>query len=133
MYRLLLHAALVAGGSAVGGLARWGLHALAVRLLGPTWPYGTFAINVTGCLLLGWLATVLTARISEGKVAGVDEIRLLVGVGFCGAYTTFSTFGVESDSLLRSGCLTAGYLYVGLSVLCGLSAVRLGCYLGGGG
>ena len=130
--RLLLHAALVASGSALGGLARWGLHALAVRLLGKSWPYGTFLINVTGCLLLGWLAAVLTQRIKLHDEAGVDEIRLLVGVGFCGAYTTFSTFGVESDSLFRAGSLTAGYLYVGLSVLCGLLAVRLGVYLGGG-
>jgi CrcB protein len=130
--RLLLHAALVAGGSAVGGLARWSLHALSVRLLGKAWPYGTFAINVTGCLLLGWLAAVLTERIKLHDEAGVDEIRLLVGVGFCGAYTTFSTFGVEADSLFRSGSLTAGFLYVGLSVLCGLMAVRLGVYLGGG-
>src|SRR5262245_15473982 len=120
--RLFLHAALVAA----GGLARWGLHAAAVRLLGRSWPYGTFFINVTGCLLLGWLGAVLTNRLRAYDVVGVEEIRLLVGVGFCGAYTTFSTFGGESDSLFRAGSLTAGYLYVGLSVLCGLLAVRLG-------
>jgi fluoride exporter len=130
--RLLLHVGLVAGGSAVGGLARWALHAVSVRLLGKAWPYGTFVINVTGCLLLGWLAAYLTQRIKLHDEAGVDELRLLVGVGFCGAYTTFSTFGVETDSLFRAGSLTAGLLYVGLSVLCGLLAVRLGVYLGGG-
>jgi fluoride exporter len=131
--RLLLHAALVAGGSAVGGLARWSLHELSVRLLGKAWPYGTFLINVTGCLLLGWLATVLTQHLKmHYGDAIVDNVRLLVGVGFCGAYTTFSTFGVEADSLFRSGSLTAGFLYVGLSVLGGLMAVRLGVYLGGG-
>ena len=130
--RLLLHVALVAGGSAVGGLARWGLGSLSVRFFGRAWPFGTFAINVTGCLLLGWLAAYLTQRIRAHDEAGVEELRLLVGVGFCGAYTTFSTFGVESDSLFREGSLTAGYLYVALSVLCGLLAVRLGAYLAGG-
>jgi CrcB protein len=130
--RLLLHIALVAGGSAVGGLARWALHGIALRLLGKSWPYGTFFINITGCLLLGWLAAVLTRRVTALQTAGVDELRLLIGVGFCGAYTTFSTFGVEADGLFREGSLTAGFLYVGLSVLVGLLAVRLGVFLGGG-
>lgn len=131
MSRLLLHAALVAGGSALGGLARWGLHSLAVRLLGRAWPYGTFAINVSGCLLLGWLGALLAARLRDGD-ASAEQIRLVLGVGFCGAYTTFSTFGVEADALFRGGSATAGYLYLGLSVSCGLLAVRLGALLGGG-
>jgi CrcB protein len=130
--RLLLHAALVAAGSAVGGLARWALHTMAVRLLG-FGPVGTFFINVTGCLLLGWLGTVLAQRLQMHDDANVDNFRLLIGVGFCGAYTTFSTFSVEADELFRYGSLTLGYLYVGLSVLCGLLAVRLGVFLGGGG
>jgi hypothetical protein len=91
--RLLLHAALVAGGSAVGGLARWSLHALSVRLLGRAWPYGTFLINVTGCLLLGWLApgflqprhdraaTAAAARFASAATNGLPSPLALSSAG----------------------------------------------------
>ena len=121
-------ALLLATGGIAGTLSRFYLGTWLIQRLGGGFPFATLLINVTGCFVLGLVGTLAAER----TALATPELRLLVGVGFCGAYTTFSTFGVESDSLFRAGSLTAGYLYVGLSVLCGLLAVRLGVYLGGG-
>jgi len=122
---------LVALGSALGGLARWGVATTALRLLGPGFPYGTFFINVTGSLFLGWFATVLTERIvpSAGGWPYADDLRLLVAVGFTGAYTTFSTFEYEAHHLMHEGDNLAALTYVAGSVFLGLLAVRCGVLL----
>jgi CrcB protein len=126
----LVKVGLVAFGSAVGGLARWGVGLLAARLFGIAFPWGTFAINVTGCLFLGWFGTLL----GDGLLQGVgwidaDGLRLMLAVGFVGAYTTFSTFEYESDKMLREGDSFLGWTYIFLSVFVGLAAVRLGVFL----
>jgi CrcB protein len=131
--RVLLHIGLVAFGSAVGGLARWGIHLGISRYTGTKWPWGTFFINVTGCLFLGWFATILLQRTRQpGGWPGGEEWRLLLAVGFAGGYTTFSTFGLESDLLFRAGEGLSAFLYLGFSVLLGLLAIRLGSMLAGG-
>jgi CrcB protein len=121
---------LVALGSAVGGVTRWGLSLGAVRLLGPNFPFvGTLFINVTGCCFLGWLYTLLSERLLPGAWLGPPELRLLLGVGFAGGYTTFSTFGWETNTLLREGDSLVALLYAGASIFLGLLAVRLGARL----
>lgn len=125
MLRLLYHAALVAMGSALGGLSRWLIGSIAVSLLGPAFPWGTLVINLSGCLFLGWLGTLLADRLLPGS----DELRLLLAVGFCGAFTTFSTFEFEANKLFKDGDGTLGLLYLGGSVFFGLLAVRLGVFL----
>jgi len=128
--RVLVQVLLVALGSAVGGLARWGLGLLAGRLLGTGFPWGTFLINVTGCLFLGWFATLLGDRLLQGVGwIDADGLRLMLAVGFTGAYTTFSTFEYESDKMLREGDGFLGLTYIFASVFLGLAAVRIGVFL----
>lgn len=131
--RLLLQIGLVALGSALGGVTRWGLGTLLTRLAGSRFPVATFLINVTGCLLLGWFAGWLRNQniIPEDSWLATEELRLLVAVGFCGGYTTFSSYGLESDNLFRAGESWLGLLYVIGSVVAGLVAVRLGAMLAG--
>jgi CrcB protein len=129
--RLLFQIGLVAFGSSLGGLARWGATAGAARLFGTAFPWGTFLINVSGSLFLGWFTTVLSDRLllSAGSWLRPDDLRLMVAVGFTGAFTTFSTFEYESHSLLRDGDGLAGISYIFASVFLGLLAVRFGILL----
>jgi CrcB protein len=129
--RLLIQIALVAVGGAVGSLLRWGVGAAAGRLLGTAFPWGTFLINISGSLFLGWFATVLADRLlnTEGLWLRPDDLRLTVAVGFTGAYTTFSTFEYESHGLLQDGDGLRGITYLFASVFLGLLAVHVGVYL----
>ena len=122
---------LVALGSAIGGLARWGVTVGAGRLLGTAFPWGTFLINVAGSFFLGWFTTILAERLVLGPGAWLkaDDLRLLIAVGFTGAFTTFSTFEYESDKLIRDGDGFAGTTYLIASVVLGLLAVRCGIML----
>lgn len=128
--RVLIHIGLVALGSAVGGLARWGVGLVAARWLGPGFPWGTLAINVSGSLFLGWFTTFLGDRLLQGVGwLDADGLRLMIAVGFTGAYTTFSTFEYESYGLLRDGRGFEGSVYLAVSVFLGLAAVRIGVSL----
>jgi CrcB protein len=129
--RLFEQIGLVALGSALGGLSRWGVGLVAARWLGAALPIGTFIINISGSLFLGWFLTVLTTRVSafENRWLHPDDLRLLVAVGFAGAYTTFSTFEWESYGLLRDGDELAATIYMCGSVVLGLIAVRIGVLL----
>jgi CrcB protein len=130
--RLLIQIGLVAFGSALGGLARWGVGAGAARLLGSAFPWGTFIINISGSLFLGWFSTVLSDRwlAGPGSWLRADDLRLMVAVGFTGAYTTFSTFEYESDKLFRDGEGLLAMTYLFGSVFLGLLSVRCGILLG---
>jgi CrcB protein len=122
---------LVAFGSALGGLARWGVTVGSARLFGTAFPWGTFVINLSGSLFLGWFMTILSNRLPADGVGGLrpDDLRLMVAVGFTGAYTTFSTFEFETHGLLRDGDGLLGMSYLFGSVFLGLLAVRLGIML----
>jgi CrcB protein len=126
--KLFYQVALVAIGSALGGLARWGVGLCAARYFGTGFPWGTFLINITGCLLLGWFSTVITEQLLLGNVTRIhpDDLRLIIAVGFTGAYTTFSTFEFESNTLFQNGEGIKGFTYLAASVLLGLLAVRIG-------
>lgn len=129
--RILIQIGLVALGSALGGLARWGVALAAGYLFGATSPWGTFLINVTGSFFLGWFATVWGDRLEgmPGMLLHPHDLRLLVAVGFTGAFTTFSTFEAEAHELLRDGDGLAGMTYVFGSVFLGLLAFRAGVLL----
>ncbi len=85
-------------------------------------PLGTFLINVGGSFVLGLLGAVLAQR----AVPHADALRLAVGVGFCGGFTTFSTFELETHALLEDGAWLTALGNVVLSLVAGLVAVRLG-------
>ena len=118
-----MQAAILVGiGGVVGALARYYAGLAIAQRLGAAFPYGTLAINVTGCFVLGLIGTLAAER---GALV-TPEVRLVAGVGFCGAYTTFSTFGFETLALLRVGALAEAVLYVALSNALGLAAVIAG-------
>src|SRR5438552_5035562 len=99
---------LVAVGSALGGVVRYGVGVWFGRWFGSGFPWGTLFINVSGSLFLGWFLTVL-----DQKLAWLhsDDLKLLVGVGFMGGYTTFSTFEYEASGILRDGDTLAAAAY----------------------
>jgi CrcB protein len=111
----------IAVGSAVGGLSRFLVGGLVQRLTTGTFPVGTLLINLSGSFLLG-----LILRYGVVTPSFSPELRALLTVGFCGGYTTFSTFSYETAALIEDGEWTRAALYVALSV--GLSL--LGTFLG---
>jgi CrcB protein len=128
---VLAQIVLVSFGGALGSVARWGVAVAAARWLGTSFPYGTFLINLSGSLFLGWFATLLTERVLGNGLAWLsrDNLHLMIAVGFTGAYTTFSTFEYESNQLFDDGDILKGLTYMVGSVFLGLQAVRLGVML----
>ena len=105
----------VMAGGALGSGLRYGV---GLWLNRPSFPVGTLAVNVVGCLLMGGLASWFGQRfeISEG-------LRLSILVGFLGGFTTFSSFGIETIRLMELGRMGTALAYVGLSNVLGLVAV----------
>jgi len=101
----------IAFGSAVGGASRFLLGRLIQERLGTGFPINTLIINVTGSFLLGFLMRSLLDSSSVGP-----NVRALLTTGFCGGYTTFSTYSFETASLIEDGQYPRAALYVGLSV-----------------
>ncbi len=113
---------LVGFGSFIGGNARFILARWVGGIVEGRFPLGTFLINVGGSFVLGLLGAVLAQR----AVPHADALRLAVGVGFCGGFTTFSTFELETHALLEDGAWLTALGNVVLSLVAGLVAVRLG-------
>lgn len=107
----------------LGAIARLGVGQMFGRL-NVRFPLGTLVINLSGSLFLGWFLTYATSRNLS------DTVRLAIGVGFVGAYTTFSTFMYESNSLADQGARIGAAVNLVGSVVLGLVAVRLGIALG---
>ncbi|MCC8927194.1 MULTISPECIES: fluoride efflux transporter CrcB [Nocardiaceae] len=119
--------ALVFVGGVFGTLARYGVEE-AVPHRSPDWPMGTFAVNVLGAFLLGLLLEILMRR---GADIGVRKrARLLLGTGFCGAFTTYSTFALEAVLLTRDGHATTALAYGVATVVLGAAAAWLGIVAG---
>jgi len=115
----------IALGAAIGANLRYGIGLWAAQRLGTSWPYGTFIINVLGCLAIGFLLTLITNRLTVS-----EPIRLMLITGLLGGFTTFSTFGCECFSLLNTGNWWGAVGYMTGSVGGGLLAVGLGVGLG---
>jgi len=122
MKEALLRCLAVGLAGSAGALARYFV-ALAFKPLNLRFPLSTLLINLTGSLFLGWFLTYITGR----NVS--DTTRLAIGVGFVGAYTTFSTYMFESNKLLEDGAGIEAALNIVGSVILGLLAVRLGIWL----
>lgn len=118
MFKLIL---IIGTGSFIGGVSRF----LASRYIQNTiisgFPYGTLFVNVLGCLLIG-----IFYGMSERGNFMSPEMRLFLTVGFCGGFTTFSTFASENLSLLKDGNFFYFALYTALSVFLGLMATYFG-------
>ena len=111
----------VAAGSALGGVTRFLLGGYLQRAAGASFPVGTLVINVTGSFLLGFLL-----RYALGTASVTPEVRALLTTGFCGGYTTFSTFSYEAVALAEDGAWARVGAYVAASVLLSIAAAFLG-------
>ena len=107
-----------------GATARYGLSRLVEANPGG-FPWATFWTNVSGSFALGFLLVVLVGRFAPSRCAGAYA-RAFAGTGFLGAYTTFSTFSVEADLLVKDGHLTTATAYVTASLVVGLAAALAG-------
>jgi CrcB protein len=115
--------ALVVAGGFVGTLGRYGLADLAPTRAG-AWPWGTFVANIGGAFVLGVLLELLA--LNGPDAAWRQRARLLLGTGFCGALTTYSTLAVETDLLIRSRDVGLASGYLAASVAGGLLATAVG-------
>jgi CrcB protein len=121
----LLPFLLVGIGGFVGANARYVVAKWVGALTAGPFPLGTFLVNVSGSFLLGLLGGLLAARL----VPQSDNVRLALGVGFLGAFTTFSTFEFETHALFEDGVWLTALTNVFLSLFLGLLAVRAGLVL----
>jgi CrcB protein len=113
---------LVGVGSFVGGNARFIIGRFVGELVDARFPLGTFLINVGGSFLLGLLGGLLATR----ALPHADSLRLALGVGFCGGFTTFSTFEHETHALFEDGVWLPAVTNMFVSLFAGLVAVRFG-------
>ena len=112
---------LVGSAGAVGAMARYGVGVLAARAVGERFAFGTLAVNVLGCLLLGFLL-----ELERNTTLVAPSVRLLGAVGFLGAFTTFSTFGYETLRYWQAGASHMALANVSANLVLGVGAVWLG-------
>ena len=118
MIRLLL----IGTGGFIGSVLRFTIAGLVQGWSRNTrFPYGTLAVNLIGCFVIG-----LLAQLAESRAIFSSATRAFVFVGLLGGFTTFSAFGIETYGLLRDGALIRALLYVAGHLLVGLVAVWLG-------
>jgi CrcB protein len=111
-------------GAIPGALSRYYITKLTVQWLGSGFPYGTFVINLTGAFVMGFFVTFTLDR----SIASPD-LRLLVAVGFLGSYTTFSTYVLDTKSLLATGNYQLSLFYWAGSAVLGVIGVQAGSWL----
>lgn len=115
----------VAAGGAVGSMARYGVGVITTRLFGVGWPSGTFTVNVVGGALMGLLVGYLAHR------GGADQerLRLLIGVGVLGGFTTFSSFSLDVALMIERRDLFQAGAYIAASVVLSIAALFAGLML----
>jgi len=112
---------LIFTGSGVGGVLRYFTQKFFIDMGYTSFPAGTFIVNIIGCFLIG----VFHALAQKNNLLG-PQLLLALTTGFCGGFTTFSTFANENMSLLHNGDYFYLILYISLSVILGIGAVILG-------
>ena len=115
----------LAVGGITGTFARYFLAGAVYDVMGTRFPYGTLLVNLSGCFIIG----VLTS-LSESKFVLNPDMKVLLMIGFCGAFTTFSTFMLETSNLIRDGETLRAFLNVLASVVVGFIVFRIGVVLG---
>jgi len=126
--KMLVQALAIGGAGFVGAVARWVIVLLIGRVFQRQFPLGTLLINVSGSFFLGWFVTFVTFRYPVS-----DTLRTAIATGFVGAYTTFSTYMLESNNLFQEGAQIEAWANLIGSLVLGMAAVKLGVILGGGG
>jgi CrcB protein len=121
----MLKLLLVAAGGATGAVARYLLGTAALRAFGPGWPYGTFAANIIGGFLMGALVGYLAHR------GGVEQerLRILLGVGVLGGFTTFSAYSLELARMIESHAYGQAAVYGAASVVISVTVLFGGIIL----
>jgi CrcB protein len=114
---------MIAVGGALGAMARYQLAAVIQARIPAGFPWGTFIVNISGCFVMGIVTVLLTDRLVHANW------RFLIPIGFIGAYTTFSTFELETFRAVTDGDWLVGGLNVVGSVLAGYAALWLGVAL----
>lgn len=112
-------------GGAVGAMARHGVGAVSLRLLGPNFPWGTLTVNVAGSLAMGLFIAWLVAREPHSPI-----MRAFVATGVLGGFTTFSTFALDAVTLWRDRSLQIAVAYVAASVILSLAGLFAGLAAG---
>jgi len=111
---------LIALGGAVGAVSRYGFGALAQRAAHAGFPVGTLAVNVVGCILVGALAKLFANTQTH------SQLRAFLIVGFCGGFTTFSAFSLESFALMQGGEWMKVAAYIAGTVLACVAGTAIG-------
>lgn len=120
-----MHLLVIALGGAMGAVARYLLGGAVQRWASAAFPYGTLAVNVTGCLIFGLIIGGAESRFDISQTA-----RAFLLVGLLGGYTTFSSFGYESIELWQEGRLVQAAAYIGGQVVISLIATAAGLAVG---
>ena len=122
---MLLNATMVGAGGFIGAICRYSMSTFVQRSLpASVFPYGTLAVNMLGCLLIG-----LAIGYAESREVFGDEFRRFVLIGILGGFTTYSTFGYEALALLQNSDYVRAIAYVGIHVAVGISLVWVGVIL----
>jgi CrcB protein len=111
-------------GGALGAISRYGLSQLAINLFGKGFPFGTLIANFVGSLLIGLLFSLIEAH------SLIPQVRIALGIGFLGAFTTFSTFSLDTVLMIQAGDIQKALLNILFNLGLSLMAVFIGLWLG---
>ena len=120
---MLKNAIIIGCGSFIGGAARY-LISVAMKTMSKGFPWGTLAVNLVGCLVIGLLWGFFSKSASENS-----SWALFMTVGICGGFTTFSTFSKEALMMLQAGSFMSLLAYIAVSVIGGIGLAAAGYYL----
>lgn len=117
----------IALGGAIGTIARFAVSGAFARMVGETFPWGTIVVNISGCLVIGLLATITGP---DGRLVVAPDLRQFMLIGLCGGYTTFSSFSLQTLNLIPNGELMSAAGNTAISFVACMLAVWIGAVLG---